>query len=212
MIYLENIFICLIGPLLVTMLVVNGRPRMIFLFTVIGMGACLLAAYINTFYAQLYHADALTAAVEIAPVCEEILKLLPLIFFVVVFEPKLSDARIAIISISAGFATFENTYFLIESGTSNFSHLIVRGFAVGAMHIVCGAIVGYGLLHIWRYPWLKLAGTLGLLCAAITFHAIYNLMVSADGTIQYFGYLFPILAILLGIPLERRIEQITAAT
>lgn len=211
MIYLENIFVCLAGPLLITTLVVGGKLRLCFTFTAVGMGVCLLAAYINTFYAQLYHADAMTAAVEIAPVVEEILKLLPVLFFIVIFEPNLNDAGIAIICLSVGFATFENTCFLIETGTSNLSYLIVRGFAVGSMHIVCGAIVGYGMLHIWRYPWLKLAGTMGLLCAAITFHAIYNLMVSVNGPLRYFGYLLPIFAILVGISLEKRIEQITAS-
>lgn len=51
------------------------------------MGACLLSAYLNTFFARLYQADAVNAATQIAPVVEEILKLLPLLFFLAVFEP-----------------------------------------------------------------------------------------------------------------------------
>jgi RsiW-degrading membrane proteinase PrsW (M82 family) len=209
MIYLENIFVCLVGPLIIAVLVTKGRYRMMFLFFAIGMGMCLLAAYINTFFAQLYNADPLSAAVEIAPVCEEILKLLPVLFLVLIFEPNIQDARVAIICVSAGFATFENTYYLIQNYSANLSHLLIRGFGVGAMHIVCGAIVGYGMFYIWRHTWLKLAGTLGLLCAAITYHAIYNLTVSVDyGVIQYIGYLFPILSILAGIPLEKRLDRI----
>ena len=48
------------------------------------MGVCLLSAYINTFLAAVYHADALAATAEIAPVVEEIMKLLPLAFYLLV--------------------------------------------------------------------------------------------------------------------------------
>ena len=37
------------------------------------------------------------------------------------------------------------------------------GFGTGAMHILCGAVIGYGLIYVWRRTWLKLAGTFGLL-------------------------------------------------
>ena len=52
------------------------------------MGVCLLSAYINTFLAAVCGADVLAATVEIAPVVEEIMKLLPLAFYLLVFEPK----------------------------------------------------------------------------------------------------------------------------
>ena len=46
------------------------------------------------------------------------------------------------------------------------------------MHVICGAIVGGGLAYVWQRTWLKIAGTCGLLGAAITFHAIYNLLIA----------------------------------
>ncbi|MEG2139152.1 MAG: hypothetical protein RRY64_10900, partial [Oscillospiraceae bacterium] len=58
-------------------------------------------------------------------------------------------------------------------------------------------------LYVWKYPWLKLAGTLGLLCAAITYHAIFNLMVSAGGALQMIGYLFPIVTVCVGLLVRR---------
>ncbi|MEG0988257.1 MAG: PrsW family intramembrane metalloprotease, partial [Clostridium sp.] len=72
-------------------------------------------------------------------------------------------------------------------------------FGTGAMHIICGVIVGYGLLYVWKRPWLKLAGTLGLLCAAITYHGIYNLLVSGGGTLQTIGYCFPIATVTIAV-------------
>jgi len=64
------------------------------------------------------------------------------------------------------------------------------------MHIACGTIVGYGLLYVWKRPWLKVAGVFGLLCIAITFHAIYNLLLSAGGAVQTIGLLIPVITAL----------------
>ena len=83
---IENIFICMASPLLVAALCMGRRRLRFFLFGVAGMGVCLLSAYINTFLAAVYQADALAATVEIAPVVEEVMKLLPLVFYLLVFE------------------------------------------------------------------------------------------------------------------------------
>ena len=60
------------------------------------------------------------------------------------------------------------------------------------MHVICGAIVGGGLAYVWQRTWLKIAGTCGLLGAAITFHAIYNLLIAYGGAAQYIAYLLPV--------------------
>ena len=88
MTYIENVFLCMVSPLLIAALCMGKRQTRFFFFCFAGMGACLLSAYINTFFAALYGADALAAAVEIAPVVEEVMKLLPLLFYLLVFEPK----------------------------------------------------------------------------------------------------------------------------
>lgn len=210
MIYIENIFVCLVGTLIIAALIAKNKSRLIFLFIAIGMQTCLISAYINTFFARLYGADMLSAAIEIAPVCEEILKLLPLLFYILIFEPKPEEALNAVIAIGVGFATFENIIFLTQNYSVTLRHLLIRGFGVSAMHIVSGAIVGYGLFYIWSQAWLKLAGTLGLLCAAITFHAIFNMLVSMAEPIRYIGYLLPVFAIILGKLLDTQVNRITA--
>ena len=88
MTYIENIFICMASPLLVAALCMGRRQLGFFLLCIAGMGVCLLSAYINTFLAAACRADALAATVEIAPVAEEIMKLLPLAFYLLVFEPE----------------------------------------------------------------------------------------------------------------------------
>ena len=199
MIYIENVFICIAAPLLVAMLCAEKRSRPAFVFLLAGMGMCLLSAYINTFIARIYGADITTATVELAPVIEETMKLLPLLFVLLVFEPARREAQSAILFVAAGFATFENACYLIEHGASQLWFLFMRGFGTGAMHIVCGAIVGYGLLYVWKRPWLKAAGTFGLLCIAITFHAIFNLLLSVGGAAQTVGLLIPVLTVFSGV-------------
>ena len=73
--------------------------------------------------------------------------------------------------------------------------LIGFGFGTGAMHVLCGLIVGGGLAYTWQRTWLKVAGTCGLLCAAITFHATYNLLIAYGGTVQYIAYAMPVLLV-----------------
>ena len=66
------------------------------------------------------------------------------------------------------------------------------------MHVLCGLIVGGGLSYAWQRTRLKIAGTCGLLGAAITFHAIYNLLVAYGGTAQYIAYALPALLVAAG--------------
>ena len=45
---------------------------------------------------------------------------------------------------------------------------------------------------------LKIAGTCGLLGAAITLHAIYNLLIAYGGAAQYIAYALPVLLVTVG--------------
>ena len=144
MTYIENIFICMVSPLLVAALCMGRRQLRFFLFCIAGMGVCLLSAYINTFLAAVCQADALAATAEIAPVVEEMMKLLPLVFYLLVFEPEGDKIKTAAITVALAFATFENVCYLIQNGADRFSFIFFRGFGTGAMHVLCGLIVGGG--------------------------------------------------------------------
>ena len=100
MTYIENIFLCMVSPLLVAALCMGRRQLRFFLFCIAGMGVCLLSAYINTFLAAVCQADALAATAEIAPVVEETMKLLPLVFYLLVFEPEGDKIKAAAITVT----------------------------------------------------------------------------------------------------------------
>lgn len=198
MTYIENIFLCMVSPLLVAALCMGKRQLRFLLLCIAGMGVCLLSAYINTFLAAVYQADALAATAEIAPVVEEVMKLLPLAFYLLVFEPESGKIKSAAVTVALAFATFENVCYLIQNGADRFSFIFFRGFGTGAMHVLCGIIVGAGLAYTWQRTWLKIAGACGLLGAAITLHAIYNLLIAYGGAAQYIAYALPVLLVTAG--------------
>jgi RsiW-degrading membrane proteinase PrsW (M82 family) len=113
-------------------------------------------------------------------------------------EPEPVPIKNAAIIVALSFATFENVCYLIQNGAGHFSFIFFRGIGTGAMHVICGAIVGGGLAYVWQRTWLKIAGTCGLLGAAITFHAIYNLLIAYGGAIQYIAYILPVLILTVG--------------
>ena len=192
MTYIENVFVCMAAPLVVALLSLKRGQRAAVVFCLAGMGACLLSAYLNTFFARLYQADAVNAATQIAPVVEEIMKLLPLLFFLAVFEPTFARFRLAAVIVAASFATFENVCYLTQNGADQILFLLIRGFGTGAMHVVCGNVYGGVLRPVWDSRPLRAACLFALLCVAIIYHAIYNLLVSAGGTPQLIAYFVPL--------------------
>lgn len=96
----------------------------------------------------------------------------------------------------ASFATFENVCYLTQNGAGQFVYLLIRGFGTGAMHIICGSVYGRVLRPVWGSRPLRAACLFGLLCVAIIYHAIYNLLVSVGGTAQLIAYAIPLLTAL----------------
>ena len=100
------------------------------------------------------------------------MKLLPLAFYLLVFEPEGEKIKSAAVTVALAFATFEKMCAISSRTVPTDSRSSFPGFGTGAMHVLCGIIVGAGLAYTWQRTWLKIAGTCGLLGAAITLHAI----------------------------------------
>ena len=197
--YIENIYICLAAPILISIICLKGRGRGMMLFVLSGMTACLLSSYISTFLAAAYGMDYTTASITVTPVIEEVMKLLPTMFYLLVFEPKREDIPFCPIMIAVGFATLENVCYLVQNGSSQFFSLLIRGFGAGTMHLFCGSIDFVGIVFFWDKLWLRIGGTLGLLSVAITYHGIYNMLVLQPGIISYIGYLIPLISVALSV-------------
>ena len=163
------------------------------LFLLGGMTACILSSYITTYLALILNADGIHSVTELAPFVEEIIKFSPVFFYILVFKPKREKLPENIMMVSVGFATFENVCYLLNNGSEMLLQLLVRGFATGAMHVVCGAVVSMGLRFLWEKRWLHIAGTAGLITLAISYHSIYNILVIQTGVPMVIGFFIPML-------------------
>ena len=108
MMYIENIFICIAVPMLLSLLFIPGEARKYTFFVTTGMGMCMLSAYVNSFFMNYYGVDTIEAFIEITPVCEDVMKLFRLLFYILIFEPQRSQIpRVAIaIAVGAGFVMY----------------------------------------------------------------------------------------------------------
>ena len=202
--YIENTYVCLAAPLLLAILCLRRDARRLLIFLLSGMTACLCSAYVSAYLAGATGTEAATASYEIVPVVEEAIKFLPLLFYLLVFEPEKKNAISGALLISVGFATFENVCFLTSYGTADLPRLLIRGFGTGAMHVVCGMVVAVGLFFLWEQVWLRTVGTFALLCFVITFHAIFNIFVNQSGAVFWIGSAFPLMLMLAYFVFLRR--------
>ena len=195
--YIENTFVCLAAPLLVAVVCMKEKARREIFFLIIGMTSCLLSSYISTFVAAFQGADLLSDSLEISPLVEEIMNFFPVMIYLLIFEPNARDAADCTVMTAIGFATFENVCFLMDNGASGLFILLIRGFSTGTAHVVCALFVAVGLYRLWDKEWLRAAGILALLAVSVTFHGIFNILVSQKGAVAVIGYIIPLVTIVL---------------
>lgn len=208
MIYAENILLCIAVPLLVSLLFIRGEVRRYVTAFLLGMGACLIAAYISGYLNFVTGMGENDTSVFLSPVVEEFIKLLPLMFFLVLLSPEDRTLTMLAVAIGAGFATFENCCYILTVGAKSVTYVLIRGLAVGVMHIVSILALAIWLILAKRFKVLSLPAVVGGLAIAMIFHALYNLLVSAPGVPSAIGYLLPPLAALGLYLLYRKLPQI----
>ena len=197
MVYAENILICIAVPLAIAVLFIKGPARKFVISFLVGMITCLLAAYISGFIQNMSGFTAEDTSIFISPIIEEILKLLPILFFIFIFESDSREVLLSAVGIGAGFATFENCCCILSSGAQDLTYVLVRGSAVGVMHIVTMAVLAFGLHILKKCRIFSFAGILGALSLSMTFHALYNILVSVPGVSSYLGYALPLICAIL---------------
>lgn len=192
MIYAENILLCIAVPLLISLLFVRGEVRHYVAAFLLGMGVCLIAAYISGYLNLLNGMGENDTSIFISPVVEELIKLLCLLFFLIMFSPKGRTLTMLAVAIGAGFATFENCCYILTSGAEVLPYILVRGLAVGVMHIVSMLTVAIWLIVAKRLQVFSFPAIVGGLALSMIFHALYNLLVSEPGASAVIGYLLPL--------------------
>jgi len=194
LIYSENVLVCIAIPLLISLFFIDRSSRRFIVAFVTGMVVCLLSAYISGFLNYTSGLGAQDTAVYLSPVIEELMKLLPLLFYLFVFYPDDKKFFIVAVGIGLGFATFENCCYILSSGAESLTYILIRGMAVGVMHLVCAISLVLVLSTAKKYKVLSIAGAVGALALSVTLHGLYNLLVSEPGASSYIGYILPALA------------------
>lgn len=194
MVYSENILVCFAIPLLIALIFTQRNTRRFIGSFVMGMVICLLSAYISGFLRQITETPAEDMAIYFSPIIEEVMKILPLVFYLFVFEADNSKLITVCLGIGLGFASFENSCYLMSFGAPELTFVIIRGLAVGVMHVACSLVLIMGVILQKRLFTLSFSGIVGALSLSTAFHGFYNLLVSEPGITTYIGYAMPILS------------------
>lgn len=175
------LFVSIFFPLLLMMLLVEEKARLPIAFMMVGIFISVLASEVNGVLLTAFNLSRYDATIVLAPISEELLKALPVLFFALVISDRKEKLFTASMATGIGFAILENAYYLIiNHQTFSFMSALIRGFGTGLMHGMCTLLVGFGISFIRKKRKLFAVGTFALLTIAITYHSIFNMLVQSQ--------------------------------
>ena len=185
------ILICFAVPLLLLMTLLESRSRLLLGFMLPGMLVAVSSYEINTLVQLSFLMSGQEISVKVAPIVEELLKALPVLFYAALICDDKKTLLPLAMSVGIGFAIIENAFLLITCiDQVSLGWAVVRGFSTSLSHGMCTLSVGYGMQFLKRQKKLFYTGIFGLLSLAMTFHAVFNLLIQSD--YDWFGMLLPI--------------------
>ena len=174
------LFISIFFPLFLMMLLVEGKAKLPIIFVMVGIFISVFAAEVNGVLLSMLNITRYDATITLAPVTEELLKAFPILFYAIVVSDKKEKLFTASMATGIGFAILENAYYLIVNyETFSVLSALIRGFCTGLMHGMCTLLVGFGISFIRKRHKLFAVGTFALLSVAITYHAIFNMLIQS---------------------------------
>ncbi len=178
MVYL--IMICMVAPLLLLMTLLNKPSRLLLGFVLGGMVLAVCAYELNSLAHNLFGLSGAELSIKAAPVIEEILKALPVLFFAILVSDDRKQVLQLSMAVGIGFAILENAFLLITYADQvSIGWAVVRGVSTSLSHGICTMIVGCGIIFVHKQKKLFYTGTFALLAAAMTLHAIFNLLIQS---------------------------------
>lgn len=196
---IEAVFLGAFLPMIFLVFILKGGNRLLMAFFAWGLVAFALSFFADD---MLYKWFALTPeqlSVTWAPIVEEFLKALPLLYFV--FNKKNSAYPVIYFAMASGigFSIQENYLYITDyfgqQGASLF-FIVIRSITTCLMHGVSTAIVGYGLQVIRKHKRMIFPLLFGLFTVAVTLHALFNLLL--DSEVKLIGMLLPVGLFALG--------------
>ena len=196
-------FIAITVSLALMLPLMEKKLRRLVVFMIVGIFSCLFVSELNNIFLGIFHNDMFFVTTTVTPITEEIVKMLPILFFAIMVTDERSTLIPISFAVGVGFALLENVVILTQN-VENVTILwaLVRGFGSGLVHGICTVMVGWGISYIKKRRKFFYCGTFALLSAAIIYHAIYNLLVQSK--YQYVGILLPIITYIPVVLLLRK--------
>lgn len=186
------IAICIAVPMLLLMTLLDKHSRLLMGFMLCGILTAVCSYEINTFVCGAYGISGIELSIKYAPVIEEILKALPILFFAVVVSDDKKEILPFSMAVGIGFAILENAFLLINYAEQvDLLWGIIRGLSTSLSHGICTLIVGCGMTFVRKQKKLFYTGTFALLAAAMTLHATFNLLIQSP--YDYIALAMPII-------------------
>jgi len=206
------VFICIVVALGMMLPLLERKTRGVVIFVITGVCCCLFISEVNNIILNALDNDLRYVTTNLTPITEEIVKALPILYCATVITDDRRTLIMNAFAVGVGFALLENMIVLLQS-VENVTILwaLVRGFGSGLVHGLCTVMVGYGISYLRKRRKLFWCGTFALLSAAITYHAVYNVLVQSQ--FRMAGILLPAFSYIPAIWFVRKsISQRTTKT
>ena len=184
------LFVSIFVPIMLMALLVEKKSRLPIIFILVGIFVSVFASEINGFLVGMLNMDMYSITTIVTPVTEELLKMLPVLYYALVISDKKEKLFTASMAIGIGFAILENAFYLLNYPNFTMHSAVIRAFGAGLMHGMCTLLVGVGISFAKKKRKLFAVGTFGLLSTAIVYHGIYNILIQSEYSIV--GALLPI--------------------
>ena len=169
------LFISIAAPLTTMLFVCKDKTRALIAFFLSGTVACLFSGEVVGLIAKSSDFTLEYIIVNFTPFFEELCKMVPTLFYAIIFCPKKQQLFECSFAIGAGFAVQENAFILTSfSDFASLSFAIARGFGAGMLHVVCTLGVSYGISFVRKRRKFFAPYTMALLTAAVAYHSAYN--------------------------------------
>jgi RsiW-degrading membrane proteinase PrsW (M82 family) len=178
----EAVFFSVAFPLVFLAIILKSEGRRPILFLLWGITSAWFGYYANTFIFERLGMEKAAFSTRIVPLVEELLKALPLLYFL--FQKKEGRGNYSIVryalAAGIGFSILENYYYLtsyLQSGVSGvLAFIIVRSLSAALLHGVLAALTGYAVQQMILYGFFSLSLLAGSYGIAVLIHSVYNLL------------------------------------
>ena len=131
------LFVSISVPIMLMALLVEKKSRLPIIFILVGIFISVFASEINGFLVGILNMDMYSVTTIVTPVTEELLKMLPVLYYALVISDKKEKLFTASMATGIGFAILENAFYLLNYPNFVMLSAVIRAFGAGLMHGMC---------------------------------------------------------------------------